>query len=223
MNGATFLRWFRRLLVVTIAVNAADAITRGFTPMLALSTVLCVVALVAQTHAIRRMDRQRLTQLRPRPDYAAIAAMERDVYGRAFEHDGGPAHATAPRQRWDGRTTHSDTTQPATRTQYLAWLEGYVQRGGKPTDFYDYPFSQARFRYASSPLVVDSGYEYGSSSREIIVARNVTTERTNPAGPFDGWAHTQVFFMHGYRTNKSIIPVYSDPEFAQFRMDGGQP
>ena len=75
----------------------------------------------------------------------------------------------------------------------------------------------------AAPLVVDSGYEYGSSSREIIVARNVTTERTNPAGPFDGWAHTQVFFMHGYRTNKSIIPVYSDPEFAQFRMDGGQP
>ena len=122
-------------------------------------------------------------------------------------------------QRWDGLTTHPDTTEPAAVDQYAAWLQGYVKRGGRPTHFYDYPFSQADFRYAASTVTVDSDYEYGSSSRHIIVANGVRTERTKPAGPFGGWAHTKCYFMHGYRTSGSIVPVYSDPEFDEFRAD----
>ena len=32
---------------------------------------------------------------RPRPDYSAIAAMEREVYGETFEHDGAPQRTEA--------------------------------------------------------------------------------------------------------------------------------
>jgi len=215
--------------------------------------LLMTAFVVAQQVGLRKV----YATERPRPDYAAIARMEREVYGETFKHEGAPparrtvsgphghrAPATGtvtmaefgrnmtrfgevygrqmcaehdrPR-RWDGRTTHPDTTQSASIEDYVLWLQGYVKRGGRPTHFYDYPFSRAGFRYASTPLTVDSDYEYGSSSREIIVARNVATDRTNPTGPFGGWAHTQVYFMHGYRSNKTIVPVYSDPEFDAIR------
>ena len=200
--------------------------------ILAVCTVAVVLAMVWLTGKIR----QREYLDRPRPDYSAIAAMEREVYGETFKHDGAPRRSEAapptmpatpppPRpkhdraQRWDGLTTHPDTTEPATIGQYTAWLRGYVKRGGKPTHFYGRPFSRADFRYAASTVTVDSDYEYGSSSRRIIVANGVLTERTNPAGPFGGWAHTKCYFMHGYRTSDSIVPVYSDPEFDEFRAD----
>jgi hypothetical protein len=176
----------------------------------------------------------------PRPDYAVIARMELEVYGEAFEHEGAPArndardHAVQPRLAVPGSglqdtdsfarrlargPRYPDTTIPAARDQYLEWLAGYVKRGGKPTHFYDYPFRD--FRYAASgTLIVESDYEFGANSREIIVARNVEARRTNPAGVFGGWAHTGLYFMHGYRTNKpGFVPVYSDPEFDVFRRD----
>ena len=190
-------------------------------------SLACIVAITVtlawQIRYLHRANLTRLPRMRPRPDYAAIARLEREVYGETFKHEGAPTcTASRPEARWDGRTTHPDTTQPASIEDYLLWLQGYIKRGGKPTHFYDYPFSQMDFRYASRPLVIDSDYEYGSSSREIIVARNVQTDRTNPAGPFGGWAHTQVYFMHGYRTNKSIVPVYSDPEFDEFRSSASR-
>lgn len=33
---------------------------------------------------------------RPRPDYSLIAAMEREVYGEAFKHEGAPARSIPP-------------------------------------------------------------------------------------------------------------------------------
>ena len=108
--------------------------------------------------------------------------MERDVYGETFRHEGTPPCAVSrPEPRRDGRTTHPDTTQPASIEDYVLWLQGYIKRGGKATHFYDYPFSRMDFRFAVSQLAVDSDYEYGSSLRHIVVAKNVTTERTNPA------------------------------------------
>jgi hypothetical protein len=260
MSSVKTLRRTRKFQVGAIGLNVC---TLTFNLLLghyivALIPVACIavlsVAVRVQTGTIRRREYAD----RPRPDYASIAAMERDLYGETFEHEGAPrksaldpdvaklhammddlaeratakrrrsraldieddrramrapAAASRPAPRWDGRTTHPDTTEPATVDQYIAWLKGYIKRGGKPTHFYDYPFDGEDFRYASSRVVVDSDYEYGSSSRHIIVARNVTTERTNPAGFFDGWAHTKLFFMHGYRTNSYVVPVYSDPEF----------
>ena len=215
-HGITVTRWIRRVLAVVLVYNLGIGIydfTMGH--LFGLISFACVLGLAAamtyQTKVIHRVERAN----RPRPDYSAIARMEREVYGETFEHEGAPA-AVRP-QRWDGLTTHPDTTEPASLDQYVTWLRGYVKHGEKPAHFYDYPFSRAGFRYAATPLTVDSDYEYGSSSRNIIVAAGVTTERTKPAGPFNGWAHTKLYFMHGYRTNDSIVPVYSDPEFDEFR------
>lgn len=107
--------------------------------------------------------------------------------------------------------------QAATASQYATWLNGYIRAGGRPTHFYGYPFRSANFRYATTPVTVDSDREYGTRRRDIIVADGVTTHRTNPAGHFGGWAHTKLYFMHGYRTNASVVPVYSDPEFDAIR------
>ena len=222
MNAARALRGVRVFQVAALLLNAAILVLDLIAGRLILALVAVIligglaVAIRTQTRTIRR--REELD--RPRPDYSLIAAMEREVFGETFKHDGAPEKAawdTRPR-RWDGRTTHPDTTEPATVQQYAAWLRGYVRRGGKPTHFYDYPISREGFRYAASTVTVDSDYEYGSSLRHIIVAAGVRTERTNPAGPFDGWAHTHMFFMHGYRTNRpTAVPVYSDPEFDEFR------
>lgn len=54
---------------------------------IALCVLLIPVGLVALVQGSLERARKRE---RPRPDYAAIAAMEREVYGEAFEHEGAP-------------------------------------------------------------------------------------------------------------------------------------
>ena len=252
-------RWLRRVLAVILLWNLGSGIQELAAGRLfwlvSLAGVLMLAAVMAfQTYVIRRLDRQRLERLRPRPDYSSIAAMEEDIYGETFEHEGAPEPASgsvaelhammddladratkrrrvtlaeqfeddrrAMRELADKhRATRPDTTEPATIGQYAAWLEGYVRRGGKVTHVYDYPWSRARFRYASSPLTIDSDYEYGACSRSIVVAAGVTAGRTRPSGGFGGWAHTNLYFMHGCRTNADWVPVYSDPEFDAYRGD----
>jgi hypothetical protein len=119
------------------------------------------------------------------------------------------------------RLATADTATAATVDQYARWLRGYVKNGGEITHWYDYPFDRAGFRYADSPVTVDSDYEYGARGRRIIVARHVPTRRTRPTAAFDGWAHTRCYWMHGYRTSAPrIVAAYSDPEFGEFRRDG---
>jgi hypothetical protein len=267
-----FNRVMRAVLALALVWNLALGVfdlSRGHVfGLISLVMVAAVTAtMVFQTRVIRRIERQN----RPRPDYSAIAAMEREVYGETFRHEGSIASVFLPKDREpsvrlqcrlghetrvrgmmppqtcptcdEQRVTsvrtasgtlsagphaiaelstaraHPDTTEPATLGQYLAWLNGYIKRGGKPTHFYDYPIGRLRFRYAAGgPLIVDSDREFGADGRSVIVARGVTAERTNPAGPFGGWAHTRLYFMDGYRSNDpGIVPVYSNPEFDAIR------
>lgn len=53
----------------------------------ALAAAISVIAIRVNTRVIRR---QRVLD-RPRPDYSAIARMERELYGETFKHDGAPA------------------------------------------------------------------------------------------------------------------------------------
>lgn len=106
-----------------------------------------------------------------------------------------------------------DHTAPATLTQYLLWLDGFIKKGGRPSHYYDYPFANARLTYALGDVMVDSGAEYGAFSRHIIVPCGLDARCTNPSASFNGWGHTDLFFMDGYRTNSLEVPVYSDPEF----------
>lgn len=258
-KGLRRTRAFQGTIVLFEIGDATFEMLRGEAAYALIPAVCAVVIALAMLWLTRKI-RQREYLGRPRADYAAIAAMERDIWGRSFEHDGAPAMSVArlrvkmddlaerattrlpegyvlcprghsyyaggyrgrPLPEWPRcsdceeerhNKRYPDATEPAAKEQYAAWLRGYIKRGGKPTHFYDYPFSRAGFRFASSLLTVDSDYEFGARSRMIVVASGVRTERTRPTGPFGGWGHTKVFFMHGYRTNSNVVPVYSDPEF----------
>lgn len=209
-------------------------------------TVTIVLAVIGLAVAVRVAWRRwgpRPSTVSQCPDYAQIARLELGIYGTTFSSAGAPRLARQVPSLWVGycrcaelRTLSKgpplfcmackerrhaernlpDTTRPATVEEYATWLLGYVTRGGKPTHFYDYPYSRAGFRYAEHPLTIDSDYEYGANSRKIIVASGVPADRTDPRGGFGGWAHTDLFYEHGYRTNRGFVPVYSDPEFAEF-------
>lgn len=70
-------------------VAAAQVITAA---IMAVTIVLMIATLSLQTALIRQLRAQEARLLREarRPDYAAIAAMEREIWGRAFEHAGAP-------------------------------------------------------------------------------------------------------------------------------------
>lgn len=113
------------------------------------------------------------------------------------------------------KSKFEDTTKPAGLREYLTWLRGYVKEGGKVTHTYDYPFSRAKMRIAvSSPLLIDSDYEYGACARNIIVAEGVTVQRSDPRAHFNGYGHDTLYLMDGYRLEgRAVVPVFSDPEF----------
>lgn len=247
-------RW-RMLNFVAVGINIGALILSllADSPLMIVQFVLIPILIWSiwiQTISIRRVAAREREAARPRPDYSAIARMEREVWGETFKHEGAPdasvadlnammddlaERATAMRRRSrvpfedDRRAMRAlaaqrrglcpDTTESATLEQYLKWLRGYIRSGGKPTHFYDYPFKNGRFRYArSGTLTIDSDYEYGARSRNIIVASGVKAERTRPGAVFDGWGHTKLYFMRGHRANDTIVPVYSDPEFAGIRL-----
>ena len=101
-NGTTLIRAMRVMLAVFLAANFVFAVLTGFSGQLsALINVAAVIGLALvmryQTKTIRRMDRQRLAQLRPRPDYSAIARMEEDIWGEIQARgSAGPARASNP-------------------------------------------------------------------------------------------------------------------------------
>ena len=102
--------------------------------------------------------------------------------------------------------------------QYVAWLAGYVEHGGAITGHYSFPFKEGDFMYARNQTAIDSDNEYGAYSRHIIVAPGVEVSRTDPAGDFGGFAHTNCYWMTGYRTNNpDDVALYSDREFDVFR------
>ena len=90
------LRVVRWVQVSGLALSAGDAalmLDRGHFVAALLPAVLIAVwalLLCVQTKLIRRQRRIDAIASRPRPDYSAIARMEREVYGREFGHDGAP-------------------------------------------------------------------------------------------------------------------------------------
>jgi hypothetical protein len=117
VNSPTFFRWFRRVLALCVIVNVVflllDAIDGGLAAAFGniIAIALCTVAIVAQTATIRRMDRERLASLQPHPDYSSIAAMEQEIYGETFEHEGAPKAAGTGKQSGLG---YAGATMPQT-------------------------------------------------------------------------------------------------------------
>jgi hypothetical protein len=112
-----------------------------------------------------------------------------------------------------------DTTRTATVRDYVGWLRKWTAAGGKITHSYDYPFQRAGFRYSGCDVTIDSDNEYRANSRSIILGTAAQARRTNPKGPFGGYAHTKVYFADGTLGGGTgpHVPVFSDPEFDEFR------
>jgi hypothetical protein len=91
IRGAEVTRWIRRFLAVILLWNLGTGIYDfAMGRIFGLISFACVAALVVtmtwQTRVIHRIERAN----RPRPDYSLIAAMEREVYGETFGHEGAP-------------------------------------------------------------------------------------------------------------------------------------
>lgn len=80
---------------VTLAGDLAAGL-HAYAVMIAFAMMGALAGLVVQTAGIRRLRREdaRLLRNARRPDYAAIARMEREVWGVAFDHAGAPGTAT---------------------------------------------------------------------------------------------------------------------------------
>jgi hypothetical protein len=91
-----WVMWFV-FSVVLLAQGAASGNLIG-TVAPAGGAACCILTISLATKTIRR----RAEQLRPRPDYAHIARMERDIFGEAFEHDDGAPQVSRPQRQTCG-------------------------------------------------------------------------------------------------------------------------
>jgi hypothetical protein len=89
VSRATILRWCRRVDLLLLAALACHTIwTSQIKEPAVVGAVFLAVSLFASTVTIGCLDAVR--PARPRPDYAAIARMERRIYGETFGHAGAP-------------------------------------------------------------------------------------------------------------------------------------
>lgn len=110
------------------------------------------------------------------------------------------------------------TTEPATLDQYIAWLRGYIASGGRPTHFYDYPFTG--FEYATSDIVIDGVSKRGVHGRMIIVPAGLHATTRTGRRSSNGWGHTKIFCVAGFWTNDpATVPVYVNDEFEPLLTD----
>lgn len=99
-------------------------------------------------------------------------------------------------------------------SDYIAWLAGYCEKGNTPTHFYDYGLEDMAFQVGVGKVrkewyVAKNDFTltplYGAQSVKIIVPVGINVE-------VDGLGHSDLYFMDGYKTMGSIVPVYSDTE-----------
>lgn len=106
-------------------------------------------------------------------------------------------------------------TMPATVHQYLLWLDGFVERGGRPNYDYDYRFGHRGWLYAPCGFTVNG--ECGARSMRVIVEHGAEVQNPNPWKPFGGYGHNTLYLMDESRLLGHSVPIYSDPEFDPYR------
>lgn len=87
-------------------------------------------------------------------------------------------------------------------SEYNAWLKGYMDRGGKPSHFYDYPTPTGKLYVALRDFTIKP--LHGAMSISVIVPARVTV--TGDPG------HSSVYLMDGFTTLNAhpLVPCYSD-------------
>ncbi len=86
---------------------------------------------------------------------------------------------------------------------YLLWLKGYMENGGRPTHVYDYPLPQREWYVAIREI--EPIELYGADAINIIIPANVSTK-------IGDWGHCELFYMDGYRPS-STVPIFKDTHF----------
>lgn len=87
----TYLRTLRVFLCAGILINVVGLVLDVLAgSIFAVAPLVMIPALIACVVLTTRVIRRQRAAIRPRPDYAVIARMEREVWGRTFEHDGAP-------------------------------------------------------------------------------------------------------------------------------------
>jgi hypothetical protein len=94
--------------------------------------------------------------------------------------------------------------------EYIEWLNGYLNKGGKPTHYYDYPFARPAFLSARRDFTTDG--ECGSHSRHIIVRR----QHRYKGGEL---GHNNIFHLHDFSVLGGWVPIYNDSDFLKLGLD----
>jgi len=104
MSGKDRTR-FHRIYRATLAAYVgafcglllAEVTTRGHVAVFSvLLFVFATMAIGLETCVVRRRRGSGAVANRPHPDYISIAAMEREIYGETFRHDGTPQDGRGP-------------------------------------------------------------------------------------------------------------------------------
>lgn len=98
MRNLKFLRAWRVFLYAVLLINVGSLVLDALVgTWFAILPAIMIVGLVAVTRLHAKTIARREYLDRPRPDYSLIAAMEQEVYGETFEHEGTPASAVPSR------------------------------------------------------------------------------------------------------------------------------
>ena len=109
----------------------------------------------------------------------------------------------------DGSATLLRHCQPASELEYLAWLLGYLSKGGKVTHEYRYKFPAFRWVVlCERPDVIP--VLYGSDARAVIMpARVDLTPDDIPRTTNGRCGHSTFYFMRGRAQVGGWVPLYA--------------
>lgn len=96
--------------------------------------------------------------------------------------------------------------RPAKVKDYKAWLAGFLEKGNKPTNCYDYPMERGLddWKIACSDFQIVP--LFGTDSLNIIIPKGIK---------FLGGelGHNNLYFMDGFHCMGGWVPIYSDIHF----------
>lgn len=93
---------------------------------------------------------------------------------------------------------------------YVEWLTGYIENGGIPTSYFNYPLKR------STTIILKENTEIpylcGAQCIEIIIVPvGISTTLSNK-----GVGHSNLYFMDGFKYLGHCVPLYSDVYEALF-------
>ena len=98
--------------------------------------------------------------------------------------------------------------RPATRSDYLMWLAGFLRNGGRVTHAYDRPFVAGdEWFYVHSDCCVPA--LYGAFAARLIVAAGVSI---SPESSQEGFGHSDLYYMDGFHSS-GWVPLFANTCF----------